>query len=130
MIRRVIIGSLIAFALVGVGIGIGASSDGDWGLHHDAVVVTEGSGAADVGQTIVVSEGHHGFFFPFGLLFFGLLVFLLVLAVRRGGRGGGPCGRNGRGPGSSGGPPWLEDWHRRAHEGDAPTPGPEQVNPA
>lgn len=131
MIKRIIIGSLIALTLIGVGIGIGTSTDGNWGRHHDAVVVNAGgSGAADAGQTIVVSDGHPGFFFPFGLLFFGLFVLLVISALRRGGRGGGSCGRSGRGTGSSGGPPWLEDWHRRAHEGDATTPGPEQVNPA
>jgi hypothetical protein len=130
MIKRIIIGSLIALALVGAGIGIGASSDGNWGRHHDAVVVSGGSGTADAGQTIIVSEGHHGFFFPFGLLFFGLFIFLVVSAIRRGGRGGGGCRRGGGGPGSSGGPPWLEDWHRRAHEVDSTTPSPEQVNPA
>ena len=132
MLKRIIIGSFIALALIGAGIGIGASTGGNWGPHHDAVVVSGGGSGADAGQTIVVSDGHygHGFFFPFGLLFFGLVFFLVVSAFRRGGRGGGRCGRSGDGPGSNGGPRWLEDWHRRAHEGDAATPSPERTNPA
>jgi hypothetical protein len=108
MIKRVIAASLVALALVGIGVAIGASADGDWGRGHDSVVVSNGSGAADTGQTIVVSDGHyHGFFFfPFGLLFFVLFLFLVFSFFRRG--RGGPWGR--------GGPQWLEDWHRRAHE--------------
>jgi hypothetical protein len=134
MIKRVIIGSFVALALIGAGIGIGASANGAWGPRHDAVVVSgggTGSGAANAGQTIVVSDGHygHGFFFPFGLLFFGLVLFFVVSLFRRGGRGGGPC-RRGGGPGSSGGPRWLEEWHRRTHEGEATTPNPEQASPA
>jgi hypothetical protein len=42
MIKRIIIGSFIALALVGAGIGIGATTDGNWGLRHDAVVVSGG----------------------------------------------------------------------------------------
>ena len=113
MIKRVIVGSLVALALVGAGIAIGASTNGDWGRGHDAVVVSGGaSGATDAGQTIVVSDGHWGpgfFFFPFGLLFF-FLFFFLVASFFRGGRRGG-FGRRG-----DGGPAWLEEWHRRAHE--------------
>jgi hypothetical protein len=110
MIMRVIAASIVALALVGIGVAIGANSDGDWGRGHDAVVVSNGSGTADTGQTIVVSDGHyHGFFFfPFGLLFFALFLFLVVSFFRRGGRRGGPWSREG--------PKWLEDWHRRAHE--------------
>ena len=113
MVKRVIVGSLVALALVGAGIAIGASTDGDWGRGHDAVVVTGGaSGATDAGQTIVVSDGHWGpgfFFFPFGLLFFFLFFFLVASFFRRGRRGG--FGHRG-----DGGPAWLEEWHRRAHE--------------
>jgi hypothetical protein len=110
MNKRVIAASLIALALVGIGVVIGASTDGDWGRGRDAVVVSNPSGAADTGQTIVVSDGHyHGFFFfPFGLLFFALFLFLVISFFRRGGRRGGPWG--------SGGSQWLEDWHRPAHE--------------
>jgi hypothetical protein len=112
MIKRVIVGSLVALALVGAGIAIGASTNGDWGRGHDAVVVTGGaSGAMDAGQTIVVSDGHWGpgfFFFPFGLLFF-FLFFFLIVSFFQGGRRGGHW-RSGSGPA------WLEEWHRRAHE--------------
>ena len=113
MIKRVIVGSLVALALVGAGIAIGASTNGDWGRGHDAVVVSGGaSGATTAGQTIVVSDGHWGpgfFFFPFGLLFFFLFFFLVASFCRRGRRGG--FGHRG-----DGGPAWLEEWHRRAHE--------------
>ena len=110
---KVIAGILVALALVGIGVGIGASADGNWGPHHDAVVVSGGSGTTDAGQTIVVTDGHYGhgfFFFPFGLLFFALFLFLVFSFFRRG-RRGGPWN------GSRGGPQWLEDWHKRAHEG-------------
>jgi hypothetical protein len=113
MIRRVVIGSLVALTLLGAGIAIGASVDGDWGRNRDAVVISSGSDAT--GQTIVVRDGHGPagfFFFPFGLLFF-VLVLILVFSLFRRGRRGGPWRYGG------GGPAWLEDWHRRSHEGDA-----------
>jgi hypothetical protein len=119
MIRRVIIGSLVALTLVGAGIAIGASADGNWGPNHDTVVVRDaGTGSGDAGQTIVVNDGHyHGFFFfPFGLLFFLLVLFLVVSLFKRG-RRGGPWRYGGGGPG------WLEDWHHRAHERDATDAG-------
>jgi hypothetical protein len=118
MIKRVVIGTLVALMLLGAGVAIGASADGNWGPGQETVVVRAGgTGAGNADQTIVVSDGHyHGFFFfPFGLLFF-LLFFVLVFSLfRRGGRGG-PW-RYGGGPG------WLEDWHRRAHERDATDAG-------
>ena len=118
MIKRVVIGALIALTLVGAGIAIGASVDGDWGWHRDAVVISDGSGATNAGQTIVVSDGNpHGFFFfPFGLLFF-VLVLVLVFSLLKRGRRGGPWRNGGGGPGR------LEDWHRRAHERDATDAG-------
>jgi hypothetical protein len=118
MIKRVVIGSLVALMLLGAGIAIGASADGHWGPGHETVVVRGGgTGTANTGQTIVVSDGHyHGFFFfPFGLLFF-LLVLFLVFSLFRRGRRGGPWHHGG-------GPAWLEDWHRRAHERDATDAG-------
>jgi hypothetical protein len=104
---------LVSLALVGVGVAIGAAADGDWGPRHDAVVVSNPSGTTDTGQTIVVADGHWGhgfFFFPFGFLFFLLLFLLVVSAFRRGHR---------RGPWDGSGPRWLDDWHRRAHEGES-----------
>jgi hypothetical protein len=91
MIKRVVIGSLVALTLVGAGIAIGAGADGNWGHGHDTVVVNGGgTGAGNAGETIVVSDGHyHGFFFfPFGLLFFVLILFFVFSLFRRGGRGG------------------------------------------
>jgi len=117
MFKRVIVGSLVALALLGAGIAIGAGTDGDWGHSHDAVVVQgSGSGATD-GQTIVVSNGHWApgfFFFPFGLLFF-LLFFFLVASFFRGGRRRAYW----RHADGTAGPAWLEDWHRRAHGQDS-----------
>jgi hypothetical protein len=116
---RIIAGILVAVALVGIGIGIGTSVDGNWG-PHDAVVVSGGSDATDAGQTIVVADGHYGhgfFFFPFGLLFLALFLFLIFSLFRR--------GRGGPWKGSGGGPQWLEDWHRRAHEDGSESRSPE-----
>jgi hypothetical protein len=115
VIKRIIIGVVLVALLVGGGVAIGASIDGGWGRRDVVVHAAEGTGT---GQTVVVTEHHgpHGFF-PFGLLFVGLAVLLVVTLVRRG-RGRGPWSGGGpRGPG--GDPAWLEDWHRRAHEGDA-----------
>ena len=48
MYRRVIIGALLALALLGAGIGIGAAIDGDWGPGRDAIVVHDaGTGGAE-----------------------------------------------------------------------------------
>lgn len=109
MIKRVIVGALVALTLVGAGVAIGASADGDWGWNREAVVISDGSGATDAGQTIVVTDGHG---FPFGLLFFALVLLFVFSAFRRGRRGGPWRNR-------SGGPARLEDWHRRAHADDA-----------
>jgi hypothetical protein len=116
---RVVIGTLVALALLGAGIAIGTGADGDWGRHHDAVVISGGSSATDGEQTVVVRDDHAPgfFFFPFGFLFFFLLLFLVISFVKRG-RHRGPW-RDGGG----GGPAWLEDWHRRAHEHDATDAG-------
>jgi hypothetical protein len=118
MFRRAIMGTLVAVTLLGAGIAIGASADGDWGRHHDAVVISGGSGATDGGQTVVVRDDHAPgfFFFPFGLLFFFLFLFLVFSFLKRG-RRGGPWQYSG------GGSAWLDDWHRRAHERDTTDPG-------
>ena len=115
MTKRVIIGSLVALTLLGAGIAIGASADGQWGPGHETVIVRgDGTGAGNAGQTIVVSDGrYHGLlFFPFGLLFFLLFLFLVFSLFRRG-RRGGPYRYGG------GGPAALEEWHRQIHERDA-----------
>jgi hypothetical protein len=118
IMKRAIIGTLVALTLLGAGIAIGASADGDWGRHHDEVVISGGSNATDGGQTVVVSDRHEPgfFFFPFGLLFFFLFIFLVISFFKRG-RRGGPWRYGG------GGSAWLEDWHRRAHERDATDAG-------
>jgi hypothetical protein len=102
MMKRPLLGILLALALVGAGIGIGASFGGDWGPRRDHVVVTNvGGDAAHGGQTIVVTDGgwHHGF--PFGLLFVPFVVLLVVFLVTRRRRGCGPWG----GGGGQGAPP-------------------------
>ncbi len=112
MIKRVIVAGLVALTLLGAGIAIGASTHDGWRHHGDAVVVSgAGTSAGAAGQTIVVTEGHGPpvFFFPFGLLFLVFVVLLLASAFRR--RSGRGCG-----PGGPGGPAWLGEWHRRAHE--------------
>ena len=126
MFKRAVVGGLMALTLIGAGVAIGVSVDGDWG-HRDAIVVSggTGSGAADAGQTIVIRDGHYG---PglFGLFFVLLILFFVLSAFKRGGRGRGHWKHGG--PGSTGGPAWLEDWHRRAHESEASRSGetPEQ----
>jgi hypothetical protein len=89
MIKKVVIGTLVALTLVGARIAIGECTDADWGWHRDAVVINDGSGATDAGQTIVVSDGRgNPGFFPFGLLFLVLVLVLVFSVVRRGRRGG------------------------------------------
>ena len=117
--------ALAALVLLVVGIGVAGAvwGDGDWGRHGNEVVSRTVS--ADGTETIVVREGHHGFF-PFWIFLFPLVIFFWIAEFRalvfR-----GPWGRGG--PWTSGGPPvgesprWLDDWHQRAH-GTSPTDRP------
>ena len=87
--------------------------------------------------------GYHGFGFGGGLLglifpiLFLFLIFGLVRAAFRGGRGWGHHGY-GYGPDGWGGPgpgdrnQWVADWHRRLHEseGDAPSGSATGAGPA
>ena len=108
--------------IVGVGIAGAIWGDGDWGPHRDDVVTR--SVAADGTETIVIQEGHRGFF-PFGIFLFPLVIFGSVLLFRalafR-----GPWGGNGPwtpgGPRAGNPPGWFEEWHRRAHQEEAPPP--------
>lgn len=111
-----------------VGVGVGAYQAGvDAGIRR----------GADAGQVVeVVGSGYgygwHGGFFPFGLLFFPLVIVGVVLLVRAA-FGGPRWGRGWYGPGGAG--PWSEqgrghfeeraqEWHRRQHDqGSAPDPG-------
>jgi hypothetical protein len=129
--RRGWIVALAVLVLVIVGLGVAGAvwGDSDWGRHGGDVVSR--TVAQDGTETIVVREGHHGGFgfFPFGLFFFPLVILFWVFIFRalvfrgpwNGGYRGGPWGPGGPGAGngSNGGPGWLDEWHRRAHSGDA-----------
>jgi hypothetical protein len=93
MIKRVVVGTIVALALLGTGIAIGSHWHG-WGPNHDTVVV---HGTGTTGQTIVVSQAHpYGFFFfPFGLFFAVFLIFLITGVFRRRRWRGGGCGPRG-----------------------------------
>jgi hypothetical protein len=110
----------VVLLVVGIGVAGAIWGDGDWGPDRGEVVTR--SIAADGTETIVVHEDHRGFF-PFGiflfpLFIFGLVIFFRAIAFR------GAWGRNG--PWMPGGPPagnapgWFDEWHRRAHSGEAP----------
>jgi hypothetical protein len=113
--------ALAALVLLVVGIGVAGAvwGDGDWGRHGNDVVSRTVS--QDGTETIVVREGHRGFF-PFWIFLFPLVIFFWI-AVFRALVFRGPWGR---GPWTSGGPPangapaWFDEWHRRAHQ---PPPG-------
>jgi hypothetical protein len=121
----------IVLVLIGVGVAGAIWGDGDWGpdRHHDVVTQVNNP---DGTQTIVVQEGHGGFF-PFGFLLFPLVILFWVLVFRafvfR-----GPWGRNG--PWTRGGPPageppdWFEEWHRRAHVGPGENQPPATPTPS
>jgi hypothetical protein len=132
MRRNVLIGVALVVLLAGIGLGaynMGLSRgvaeqlessgrlvpiDGPGFGHGYGVVVTDGTtteGGTEVVRVIEPAFGRgYGYgpgfwFFPFGLLWFGLIVFGF-LALARGWRRGGW----GSGPGR------LDDWHRRQHE--------------
>src|SRR5215204_6546833 len=128
--RRGWIAALAVLVLVIVGLGVAGAiwGDGDWGRHGSDVVSRTVS--QDGTETIVVREGHHGGFgfFPFGLFFFPLVILFWVAIFRafvfrgpwNGGYRGGPWGPGGPPAGNGGNAPsWFDDWHRRAHSGDA-----------
>jgi hypothetical protein len=116
---------VIVLAVIGLGIAGAIWGDGDWG-HHD--VVTR-SVSADGTETIVVHDGHGGFF-PFGFLIFPFGFFLFFWIFRafafRGRWGRGPWGPGGPGAGSN--PGWFDEWHRRAH-GETGPPSSSGTNP-
>jgi hypothetical protein len=107
------------------------------GAYHAGVDsgITRGADAGHVVEVVGPGYGYwHGGFFPFGLLFFPLVVVGIVLLARfalGGPRGWGHGWDHGHGPHG----PWPDErarfeerfgeWHRRQHEqGDAsPDPG-------
>jgi hypothetical protein len=125
MRRQIIFGTLFILAIGGIVAAIIWGPDGDWDRNRgDRVeivrVADDGTGAAatDGSGEVIVIEGQRPFFFPFGLLLVPLVIFLLFGLFRGAFFGwGGPRGGpdrfvDGRGPA------WLEEWHRRQHQGD------------
>jgi hypothetical protein len=121
---RLLLGVLIVIGAVALGVGAYQA-----GLAAGATVAP-GSAPA-----VVPYYGHpfgfgFGFFGFLGTLLFIFLIFAVIRALAFGGRGrgwGGPGGWSG-GPGGEGwrGSPWesrahdaFEDWHRKAHSGEA-----------
>jgi hypothetical protein len=97
--------------------------DRDWDRHNqvEVVRVADDGTTTTTGDTIVIERDGRGFF-PFGIFFFplGLLfVFLFFRFLFWGPRRGGPWHQ---GPWNGGPPPpWLDEWHRRQHQGQAST---------
>ncbi len=123
MNRRWIAGALVLLVLAG---GVIAAAiwgpDGRWNDRHDGVEVVrvvdeEGTTSTTDGDTVIIARERG--FFPFGLFLVPLAFLFVFLAFRFlfwGPRGGGPW----RGEPSS---QWLEEWHRRQHDGSQPPPG-------
>jgi hypothetical protein len=77
MIKKVVIGTLVALTLVGARVAIGECTDRRLGMAP-----RRGRDQRRLGQTIVVSDGRvNPGFFPFGLLFL-VLVLVLVFSVQ------------------------------------------------
>ncbi|MFS8664429.1 MAG: hypothetical protein LOD84_01895, partial [Limnochordales bacterium] len=101
---------------------------GERNADDDGKAVAEVIADADGdGRTIVIDRDgwdRGPGFFP-GFLVFPLVVggIVLLVASRRRRWYGPPYGwQGGPGSGGPGGPPWLDEWHRRAHEGSPSTP--------
>lgn len=127
----VVAGVLAAALLLTVGIGAYRAGQDDEVVTR---VVTDGSESGSEVVRVIGDDGwRHG---PGpGIFLFPLLIFLLIFVFARRGRWhghgyghGGPGWHRGYGPGP-GGPyadqreGWLQDWHRRAHEGEGEVEG-------
>jgi hypothetical protein len=125
MRRQIIFGTLLALLIGAIAAAFIWGPDGDWdrdrGDRVEIVRVADdgtGSAATDGSGEVIVIEGQRPFFFPFGLLLVPLVIFLLFSLFRGAFFGwGGPRGGpdrfvDGRGPA------WLEEWHRRQHQGE------------
>jgi hypothetical protein len=104
---RIVVTLGLAAALVGIGVAIGRADD------QEAVTRIVSS---DGQETIVVRDAGPRLF-PLWLVLAPLLFFLTLglLCAVLGRRGGNR--REGRGPEAP--PGWVDDWHRRAHKGEA-----------
>jgi hypothetical protein len=114
-----VIGAVLLLAVVGAGIAYGIV-DGDHREVERVVTTTDG-------ETLVVRDDDGPRFFPFGFLviplFWFLVIGLLFAAFGRRRRGGPGPWAQGPSPGGTA-PGWFDEWHRRAHEGNAsPPPG-------
>src|SRR4051812_18553448 len=100
---------VLVLVVIGIGIAGAIWGDGDWGPHrHDSVTRVVGQ---DGTETIVIDEGHGGFF-PFFFIFpvgFFLTLILFRAFVFRGRWGRGPWA--GGGPGAGNSPAWFDEWH-------------------
>jgi len=121
MRRQIIVGTLLLLAIGGIVAAIIWGPDGDWDRYRGdrgeiVRIAGDSTGpAATDGTTggtgeVIVIDGRRPFFFPFGLLIVPLVIFLLFGLFRGVFPGwGGPRG----GPDRA----WLEEWHRRQHQG-------------
>ncbi len=125
MRRQIIFGTLFVLAIGSIVAAIIWGPDRDWDrTRGDRVeivrVADDGTGSGTTAGTgeVIVIEGNRPFFFPFGLLLFPLVIFLLFGLFRGAFFGsGGPRGGPNR-FGNGGSPAWLDEWHRRQHHGD------------
>ena len=124
--RGWVFAAILALVVIGGIVTVAAVTDHDgWDRHRDDEI-TRVVGA-DGQETIVIRDDGRPFF-PFGIFFIPLIIFLVFALMRgffwRGGRGG-PWG-NGDGPSGRGAPGWFDEWHRQAHAtgGPATTPSP------
>jgi hypothetical protein len=101
---------VILLLFIGGGIATAIAVGDGWDdRHHDEVTrVVDANGD----ETIVIRDDRP--FFPFGILFIPLFIFLFF-GVMRAVFWRGRWGR--RGPWDGGAPGWFDEWHRRAHEG-------------
>ena len=115
MRRGFAIAAVVLLLLAGIGIGVTAYNAGvDEGIHRQLV---ESGQAVQVVR--VVGDRVGGAFFPFGFLFFPLLlfgVFALVRAATWRARWGGHGHRDHAGPWKEHAGERFDEWHRAQHE--------------
>jgi len=119
MKQRWMFAALLVLVVGGIAAAIawwGPDRDWDRDDRVQVVRVTDDGTTASTGDTIVIERDGRGFF-PFGIFFFPLgflFVFLIFRFLFWGPRRGGPW---------NGGPPpqWMDEWHRRQHQGQGST---------
>jgi hypothetical protein len=135
---RVLMAVILVAALVGVGVWVYNAGVAQGMLASGKIVLPNSNVAPPNGAAPYLYNPYFfrpwGFgFWPFGLCFGVLFFFLILFAIsglffrgfyRRGWRGYGP-GRWGDGPGGQwkeNVPPFVEEWHRKMHEGSGESP--------